>query len=210
MCVYILFIGFITKCSWENQLQQPLNYMLNWLRHRLASHLYRRQTGPSVHERFSHNLMLMFVTVAVAYFFFVRLPFSILANLLSSGFYQIQKVFTTRYFIFVKHKPVHTLKNSNVSLLSILFVLFHVVSCLDAFFYSSSFAFAPSFNVNIHFVSFLLLYACLIQLRNDLSTFIHSLMTISMISNKQTYALYPNHLNASCLAVVYACSNNIA
>lgn len=30
-CVYILFTGFITKCSWENQLQQPLNYMLNWL-----------------------------------------------------------------------------------------------------------------------------------------------------------------------------------
>lgn len=53
-------------------------------------------------------------------------------------------------------------------------------------------------------VSFLLLYACLIQLRNDPSTFIHSLMTISMISNKQTYALYPNHLNASCSAVVYA------
>lgn len=54
------------------------------------------------------------------------------------------------------------------------------------------------FHFNVRSVSFLLLYACLIQLRN---TFIHSLKTISMISNKQTYALYPNHLRVSCLTV---------
>lgn len=66
-----------------------------------------------------------------------------------------------------------------------------VVAAAAAAFFSHSFA-----CFNFCSVSFLLLYACLIQLRNDLNTFIHSLMTISMISNKQTYALYPNHLNA--------------
>lgn len=54
-----------------------------------------------------------------------------------------------------------------------------------------------SFSARRRSVSFLLLYACLIQLRNDLNTFIHSLMTISIISNKQTYALYPNHLRCA-------------
>lgn len=131
MCVYILFIGFITKSSWENQLQQPLNYMLNWLRTNIA-HIFRAN---SIHRIYlvlllshSHGCSISVViwaarsnilTIRVFFFFsFCRfwcmsLPFNILANLLFQvDFIKCRMYVYVCIFRSVKHKPVQSFCSS--------------------------------------------------------------------------------------------------
>lgn len=126
---------------------------------------------------------------------FRSLPFNILANLLSSGFYQMQNVFTNTIYAYIQFGVIQT------SALGCFFSTLFLSFCLSRlppfqciFIIDFVCIFRGSISAAVHgymvffpfaplvrlFVSIfvLLLYACLIQLRNDLNTFIHSLMTI--------------------------------
>lgn len=141
----------------------------------------------------SHNFdLILFLCMCMCTF--RSLPFNILANLLSSGFYQMQNVFTNTIYAYIQFGVIQTsalgcffyslslyvypvCHRFNVSLSSISFVFFVARSLLFMDIWFVFFSFAPLVRLFVS-IFVLLLYACLIQLRNDLNTFIHSLMTI--------------------------------
>lgn len=141
----------------------------------------------------SHNSdLILFLCMCMCTF--RSLPFNILANLLSSGFYQMQNVFTNTIYAYIQFGVIQTsalgcfftlFLSMSIPFATVSMYLYHrfrlyfswLDLCCSWIYGLFFFSLAPLVRLFVS-IFVLLLYACLIQLRNDLNTFIHSLMTI--------------------------------